>query len=595
MSVRLLCACLTAAGLLAAGPTPARAEPPSSPKMVARTYAVADLIVPVSSVEPCVLKVSPAPAEAGPVAPACPEKPAAVKPPTMEDKLIKVITDTIAPGSWSTTGGAGTIDYYPLGMALVILQAPAVHEQVADLLESLRRLQDEEVAVEVRFVTVSDACYRELAREFDLAPKGEAKAAPSADGLQRIGIDFNAAPVAPPVEPDTATPARVSFLNDKQVYRLLEAAQGDEKSNVMQAPKVTLFNGQNSGLDITEKQFYVTGVSTMSVNGQVTFVPKQEAFETGLRLSLQPTVSADRKYVRLNLKVKQTELMTDPVPLFPVTTQIKPVGGDGGELPPLPFTQFIQQPKFNTLAADKALTIPDGGTAVLSGWARVREGEQQCGPPVLRDIPLLNELFKVENVRETEHVLLLVTPRIIAQTEATEAAAGTPHKELPFGPTCPGGMTLPSPEYLQHPPQYFPPTPSFPLKKELAPQEPAEWYPVPTAKAGKKVDDAEESEVVGPKEKAAKRSAKVTKARAAKVAKLLEQYHEACAAGRLEDAKKAARQALTLDPACFDKERATKDALKSLGQGRINSWQLGGPSEKPVPPMPERVQGGIQY
>lgn len=34
-----------------------------------------------------------------------------------------------------------------------------------------------------------------------------------------------------------------------------------------------------------------------------------------------------------------------------------------------------------------------------------------------------------------------------------------------------GGMTLPSPRYLQHYPQYFPPDPSFPLPRELAAQE----------------------------------------------------------------------------------------------------------------------------
>jgi hypothetical protein len=33
------------------------------------------------------------------------------------------------------------------------------------------------------------------------------------------------------------------------------------------------------------------------------------------------------------------------------------------------------------------------------------------------------------------------------------------------------GMTLPSPRYLQHPPQYFPPSPAFPLSRELASQE----------------------------------------------------------------------------------------------------------------------------
>lgn len=34
-----------------------------------------------------------------------------------------------------------------------------------------------------------------------------------------------------------------------------------------------------------------------------------------------------------------------------------------------------------------------------------------------------------------------------------------------------GGMTLPSGHYLQHRPQYFPPSPPFPLQRELATME----------------------------------------------------------------------------------------------------------------------------
>jgi hypothetical protein len=33
------------------------------------------------------------------------------------------------------------------------------------------------------------------------------------------------------------------------------------------------------------------------------------------------------------------------------------------------------------------------------------------------------------------------------------------------------GMTLPSGHYLEHPPQYFPPSPPFPLSRELAYQQ----------------------------------------------------------------------------------------------------------------------------
>lgn len=39
------------------------------------------------------------------------------------------------------------------------------------------------------------------------------------------------------------------------------------------------------------------------------------------------------------------------------------------------------------------------------------------------------------------------------------------------------GMTLPSPRYLEHPPQYFPPSPPFPLPRELSSQEAAAAAP----------------------------------------------------------------------------------------------------------------------
>jgi hypothetical protein len=43
------------------------------------------------------------------------------------------------------------------------------------------------------------------------------------------------------------------------------------------------------------------------------------------------------------------------------------------------------------------------------------------------------------------------------------------------------GMTLPSGWYLQHPPQYFPPSPAFPLTRELASQEAIVAAPFPGA------------------------------------------------------------------------------------------------------------------
>jgi len=62
----------------------------------------------------------------------------------MQDQLIKMITSTIKPESWSEMGGPGTIDYWPMGMALVVNNSADVQEQVADFLAALRRLMDED-------------------------------------------------------------------------------------------------------------------------------------------------------------------------------------------------------------------------------------------------------------------------------------------------------------------------------------------------------------------------------------------------------------------------------------------------------------------
>ena len=51
-------------------------------------------------------------------------------------------------------------------MALVVNQTPDIQEQVAELLQALRRLQDQEVAVEVRFITLGRVVLRTDRRGF---------------------------------------------------------------------------------------------------------------------------------------------------------------------------------------------------------------------------------------------------------------------------------------------------------------------------------------------------------------------------------------------------------------------------------------------
>jgi hypothetical protein len=57
--------------------------------------------------------------------------------------LMRVLANTIEPQSWKEMGGEGSMEYFPEGGCLVIRQTPEVHQQVRDLLDTLRRVKKE--------------------------------------------------------------------------------------------------------------------------------------------------------------------------------------------------------------------------------------------------------------------------------------------------------------------------------------------------------------------------------------------------------------------------------------------------------------------
>jgi type II secretory pathway component GspD/PulD (secretin) len=488
-------------------------------RLVARTFPVADLIIPIGNhnlpgsadlmgmmgqqrdpnvrlgtVQPWTSEnslmngnpvSSPGLAAQPPAAPSSPNSTVTKQGPsqTMEAVLMKLITSAISPSSWSDVGGPGTIDYFPLGMALVINQTPDIQEQVADLLAALRRLQDQEVAVEVRLISLSEAFYERIGIDFNVnivtdntkynqminsqqfQPFGFVnKFSPSnfITGLQASGSrnannaaytsdlnipvpsssferaipPFGGYPNIPGA--DGGLSLGLAFLSDVQVFMFMEAAQGDRRMNVMQAPKLTMFNGQTATININDFQFFVTNVTVVQAGGQIIFVPNNVPVPLGIFLTIQPVVSADRRFVRMNINPIMTNLNSALVPLFPITTFITPTfeGGQVGQ--PIPFTQFIQQPVFTTINVATTVNVPDGGTVVMGGLKLLNEGRNEFGPPVLSKIPYIDRLFKnVGYGRDTSSLLIMVTPRIIINEEEEIRQTGIGAPPGQFGTVAP--------------------------------------------------------------------------------------------------------------------------------------------------------------
>jgi len=464
-------------------------------KMVTATFQVADLVIPPNYlVQPNYIVTTQGGANAT----------AQKQGQTQENELIQLITRTCSPRSWCDMGGAGTINYFPLTMTLVVNQTLDIQEQIADLFAALRRMQDLQVSLEVRMMTVSEGLFERLGVDFSV--KGSSTLNFCQPNVVWGGYLQTK---------DEAEHFPMAFLNDKQLFQFMEAAQGDQRTNIMQAPKLTLFNGQASTLSITDNQAFLTGVDVSTSDGQVVIRPKNEPVTTGFRMTAQPVVSADRRSVRLSLKIEQTDLAPGSVPVVPVT-----VAAETSKEKAAPCTQFLQQPRFTKMAIDKTVVIPDGGTVVFGGLKKVVETREEYGPPILSKIPYVNRLFKnVGSGRETQQVFVLVTPRIIVNEEKEEVKAeGTVQrlseqdKSLPSG--CPHAIT---PAVYEEPGQI--------KSRELV---------------GEKL--------TGP--------AKSEKSRQEKMlAKLRKAYDEACAGGHADEAKKYARAALAIDPTCFQRKR----------------------------------------
>jgi hypothetical protein len=151
--------------------------------------------------------------------------------------LIDLITSTVKPTTWDAVGGPGSVAPFEVNFSIVVSQTQAVHEEIVDLLEHLRRLQDVSVMLETRLVVLPE------------------------EWMSKEGLDKN-------VRGDT-------MIGAEQVKQLVDAARKTGDTAVPR--RVTLMNGQAATIPV-----FLGDGDTRRLYGQT-------------------TVSNDRRFVRLML------------------------------------------------------------------------------------------------------------------------------------------------------------------------------------------------------------------------------------------------------------------------------------------------------
>lgn len=251
-------------------------KPASVGKLVRVTYPVADLIVPVEDHSAFDQK-----------------KPQPTRREGTQheraDALMRRIMAAVAPESWEKAGGPGRIQYFPLGQAFVISQTEDVQREINRLLTELRRLSELEISVQIRVIECSAATAGQIRTHMDA-----------------LGQPVRAWTIEKP-----ALGGRFVSMDDARVEAILNKSQTDRSAVITQAPKITVFDGQQA-----------------AGNGRVGDGP-------GLRFDVRPVVAPDRKTVRFSLHLED----------------VRPHGEKGGH-------------KLTTTEAAGTFAVPDGRTLI---------------------------------------------------------------------------------------------------------------------------------------------------------------------------------------------------------------------------------------
>jgi beta-lactamase regulating signal transducer with metallopeptidase domain len=169
-----------------------------------------------------------------------------------------------------------------LGTTLVAEQTAGVHKRLVALLESIRaHAADESIQLEVRFIW------------------GPSLEHPLGDGsltLSKNSVTFQK-------EKASLTCTRfIAAIDEAQANKILDQFQNDPRANVMQGPKITLYNGQSGTIHDCSWSPFVVGVKEVKGETGSALQPEIQVVQEGTLLRLRPLL-LDGGKVRLECRL----------------------------------------------------------------------------------------------------------------------------------------------------------------------------------------------------------------------------------------------------------------------------------------------------
>lgn len=348
------------------------------------------------------------------------------------EKIVEIITKHVPEIADAEGEVTAVEETQQIGVkAPVELQA-----KVTEVLEGLRSQQSLLVDVQARFLRVQNDLADELGITWQGLPGRQVPiaGAPSSGILNeagkkgdvRFGSGYNSYlgtkfPLGGATRSNNVDNAasflQFSYINDWQVSMILRAIHTTRKGSIVQAPHLKMFNTQRAYMVVIKEKAYIKDVNAqLGALAGAALDPEIGTIREGTSFEVRPVVSADRKFITLELKPTQAEVID-----FRQIDVSSALGEQQGTADPV----YIEAPELEIRQIRTTVTVPDNGTILLGGLTAYASVHQYSGLPGISKIPLLNFLFGQDvTVKERNSLMIMIRAMIVDNQEEEERQFG---------------------------------------------------------------------------------------------------------------------------------------------------------------------------
>lgn len=364
------------------------------------------------------------------------------------DQLSQIIQYTIAPASWSDAEAQASIRYMQANGTLVVRHTKEVHAQLERFLNDLREVTSLMVEVQTRFLIAEDNFLEDIGVDWrGLGDNGNSNVPPTGGlGTAPPFNDFGQPPLPGSISQpgplgtgnqpgyfstnsEYPTIAKTENIFDQNLSGsnplnglggltlqwvslgkreselILRAVDKSERVELVTAPRLLVHSGERANVTVTNQFAYVAGYGVEIAQASSIADPQIDVIEEGAILDVRPVVTADRKFVKLELRPTLATLQ------LPILQRVVGVGNG------TPVT--IQFPNLTVRKVRTTVSIPDGGTLLLGGQTIDEVRNESSGVPILRDIPVLGFFFdRIGKSVTKRRLLILLRVKIVIPAES---------------------------------------------------------------------------------------------------------------------------------------------------------------------------------